>query len=338
MHPSDDAVIVEAFDALLRRLQPTDREARQVRRAARIVRKALKYRLGQSISRIIPFGSFAKKTGIRGRSDVDMLFVITPDQLFKPGEDAASSFVLLRRFRQALAKRFWSTRMRRDGQAISLRFRTGSAFDIVPAVLMRRHGVTNIYHIPDGRGGWFPTAPTAEHTRFRRANDRSRGKLGRTLQLLKLWRSCRSKPVPLRSYYVELLLSKSGIANGARSYAHLLSRSFRLLNQRQGKALRDPATRVPMTPMFGKRTNAQKIRTTLRNTHKQAAEAIRMARTGRTNDALKLWQKIFNGRFLTEFPSTRPEIKPGRPKEKSRIGTSRSKLNDRRVSKDPRGI
>jgi hypothetical protein len=300
-----DGRVGEGFDVLLAQLRPTKRESQRTRRAVKIVRRALQRRLGATITRIIPFGSIVKGTGIRGCSDVDMLFVVGPEAWHGTAA-SLSSTALLRRFRHAVARRFWSTRVRRDGQAIAVRFSSGVSFDIVPAILVGRYGVTNIYHIPDGAGGWITTAPTAELARFKRANRKSRGKLARTLQLLKHWRCCRAKAVPIRSYYVELLLTVTGLANGARRYSQVLARSFGLLARRQGQALRDPATRVPMTSMIESRGSADTAHAALLRARERALTAVKLERRGDIAGALRQWQLIFNDTFPVPEEDARP--------------------------------
>jgi len=272
----------------------------KARRKIKHVREAVSRNLGMPVSRVIHIGSYTKKTGIAGHSDVDLLFVIAP-QLLRRGSAEITSTALLERFRRAIAVTNPLTSIGRDRQAVTVQFaRTGVSLDIVPAIEDGKIGIANAYRIPDGSGNWFRVAPLAELRRFKRANAWSQKKLLRTVQLLKLWKSSRQSPIQLRSYYIELLLTTTGIANGARSYSEILRDAFQQLYRRGPTALRDPDGRVGSTNPIPPRASAGRVMGSLKRARDRAARARAFEHSGDMQRAALQWRIVFNGKF----PST----------------------------------
>jgi hypothetical protein len=203
----------------------------------------IKTRLNKSfkLRKFIIVGSHSRGSAIRSYSDLDCFAVVSRDDA-RWGGTYTSSYAVLDRLRCELASRFPQTPVSRDQQAVVVRFAAGDyPVDVVPAFFWAT-GPDNwpVYQIPNGEGEWMETGPGIHGKFIRDAGERSRGKLHRTVQLLKFWRECRTPRVPLSSFHLELLLADHHICEGAKSYSQCLTEAFQLLAQRECRAYRDP--------------------------------------------------------------------------------------------------
>lgn len=233
MHPN---LALRRFAA---RLEPVPPEVDAARNHFRTIRS----RLTQSfqMSRVVQIGSHARGTAIRHFSDVDILVVLRRREA-RWGGRIVTPTTFITRVCEDLRSRYTATAIRRDGQAVVLNFRGGRhAVDVVPAIYGRFEEGRPIYVIPGGSDNWIDTSPERYKRIFQRANVASGGKLRRVSQLIRAWRFGRTPPFSLSSFYVDMLLATSGVAEGARSYGECLSLFFDELVRREARALRDPA-------------------------------------------------------------------------------------------------
>lgn len=96
--------VASAFSSVIKDLQPSDREFCHARRASTALRVTLKRHLSIGILEEVRFGSQTKRTGIRGQTDVDMLFVLDPRGVTRNGTLVSSARVL-DRVSRAIARR-----------------------------------------------------------------------------------------------------------------------------------------------------------------------------------------------------------------------------------------
>lgn len=286
-----------AFNKLISHLQPTSVGINK----AKLHSQSIKTRLKNSFSMNshIFMGSTARQTAIKGYSDVDLLAAIPRDYL-KWGDDWISSDTFIRNIRNDLNERFHSTDVRRDKQAVVIGFGGGSeSVDVVPGVFhsfKTTHKVP-IFLIPDGGGGWLETAPAAHNNYIKAEIVRSVGKLGRTIQLMKHWRNCRSSSIPLSSIHLELLLASSGICVGAKGYARCLFEVFQLLDNRKCRGLHDPTNLAGV--LYAVRTEAEGERLINAVEHALAHSGRALIAEGNKDwrEAVRQWNIVFNGGF-----------------------------------------
>lgn len=289
--------VAVSFQRLILRIQPHARAVAAARGQIASVRASVVRHLRAPIRRFINLGSYQKGTEIRGRSDVDLLFVISPEHVSWGGGHITST-ALLERFRRAISATYPTTSIGRDGQSVTVRFaQTGVDLDIVPAVEAGKVKNVNLYSIPDGSGGWMNVAPLAELRRFKLADGGSGGKLRRAVQLLKWWKHSRADEVRIRSYYVELVLTVAGIANGPKPYSHILLDSLGVLADRGAAGMRDPDGRVGVTAAVPARASADRVVESLRRARDYAAEAVWYEEQGSMERAVTRWRVFFNGKF-----------------------------------------
>jgi hypothetical protein len=204
---------------------------------------------------------------------------------------------MLSHVRSALSGRLINTPVRRDGSCVVIDF-SRDTVDVVPAFYKGQHQSNwPLYSIPGRSGDWIETSP-AYQAKFISDRDREAGgKLRGLATLMKLWRHCRTPSIDLSSFFLEMLLAETRLANGPRTYPALVAELLALLVQRGGRSLRDPTgTHGPIdmskTDFQRQRTNAA-IEASLMH----ARRAVQAANSyGGTAEAQRQWRLVFNDR------------------------------------------
>lgn len=284
------------FQKLLMGIKPLPSELLKARSHA----AATKARLESSfkLRKFIIVGSHARGSAIRSYSDLDCFAVVSRDEA-RWGGAYTSSYAVLDRLRGELASRFPQTPVSRDQQAVVIRFASGGyPVDVVPAFFWGTgQGNWPIFQIPNGEGGWMETSPEIHGRFIRDAGEKSRGKLPRTVQILKFWRECRTPRVPLSSFHLELLLADCAICEGAKSYSRCVTEAFQLLAQRGCRAYHDP---MKISGNVGAVNSEFQRDVALRSvvySRDHAKAALCAESLGDHCEAQRQWQIVFNGNF-----------------------------------------
>jgi predicted nucleotidyltransferase len=290
-HPS----VSFRFRRLVEHIAPQAHELERVERNIAGIRSRLHTSFG--VVRAVVVGSHRKGTAIRLHSDVDLFVVLRRDQV-RWGAGEVSSTTLLRRVRDDLQARYRSTAVRRDEVATVVGFGAGTfSVDVVPAIFESFRG-RPIFKIPDGRGGWTPTAPDAQRDWFRAAHEASGRRLIPVVRMLKWWSCARGTTASLRSLYLETLLGRENIVGGPWSHAAALGRAFAHLSRTGCPSLSDPIGVSPKalaptatTGQYGDLLEA------LRSATQRSAAAFKAEETGDWREAIRQWSIIFNHEF-----------------------------------------
>ena len=208
------------------------------------------------------------------------------------------SETVLSNLRQDLHDRYWSSELGKDGQAIVIEFgEGGQPVDIVPSVFAGlRRGVA-IYLMPDGERGWIQTSPYNHNRYIDSADHRSGGKLKSIAKMFKYWRWSRSPQVPLNSFHVELLLAVEDVCAGVKTYGHCLAQLFRVLSNRQCRALQDPLAISGWIKASNTELQRERSQASVTDSSLHAARALDAEYVGDTIEALRQWDIVFNGFF-----------------------------------------
>jgi hypothetical protein len=176
---------------------------------------------------------------------------------FMWGDKLISSDTILGRLVADLKDRFPRTQVRRDKLAAAIDFGGSKlSLDVVPAIFKSFHLARPVYLIPNGKGGWLETSPATHDRYFAKEQARSGNKLRRVSQLLKWWRHGRQQPIPISSFYVDMILASQQMCGGVKSYATCLLEFFQFLDHHKCPSLIDPcgvAGRITATPTFAQR-------------------------------------------------------------------------------------
>lgn len=143
-------------------------------------------------------GSIPKFTALRQAADLDVMVVLH----YGKHVEGRSPTQLLATVREALAD--YTTSVRRNGQAVTLRFQTWPSVDIVPVAKNVTNGILNYYIVPDAtRGGWIPSRPWALSTAIEAKATECGPNFRRVVKMVKHWNSRNGEL--LSSYHIEVL-------------------------------------------------------------------------------------------------------------------------------------
>lgn len=285
-----------SFAELLACIQPSDAELAKAESHAKSVEAAL--RDAFSVNKLLTVGSHFRRTAVRASSDVDYFAVVARDDV-RWGDEYTSSETVLKNVRTTLQEKFKKTGIRKDLQAVVVRYDDGEdPVDVVPAVFL---GMTSNgrprYRMPDGKGGWLETSPEGHSKYICEADTRSGRKLRGTAQLLKYWRDCRSSAVPLQSFHLELLLATSGVCRVGMSFAECMVAALERLHVTQCQPVVDPlgiSGHVAACSTEAKRTAAFAA---VESALVVATDAVAAERAGDLPAARGAWSRFFNGAF-----------------------------------------
>jgi hypothetical protein len=290
--------VSEGFTELLSWIEPNPREVNARTTHRRSIDQALDAAF-KNFNRLETIGSHTRETAIRYHSDVDYLSVLGREDVMYGGSVVRSTTVLAK-VRKVLADRFKNTEIRSDGPSVVVKFQGGEgAVDVVPGVwngTTRQDGYP-VFAIPDGNDGWLNTSPQ-RHNKYLGEKEQSSGhKFSRVIRLLKAWKYARIPNVPFLSFHVELLLAAEGTCEGIKSYAACLRDAFRLLRDREGRALNDPLGISGRIPIVYTDAQARNLVNHAAHAAEHADEAIWADSVGKVDEAFRQWRIVFNGAF-----------------------------------------
>lgn len=155
-----------------------------------------------------PTGSLVRNTGLKNSSDADVMIVLhyskhienkTPKQLLESVQNALSDYD--------------ARVIKKNGQAVTLYFKTWPNVDIVPAKRVTV-GLLHQLQIPDANTGrWIKTAPKIHDTRMAGIPLRRR----RLVRMVKCWNKAHSSY--FLSYHIEKVALEITVANDIGGWA-----------------------------------------------------------------------------------------------------------------------
>ena len=292
--------VSERFQRFLAAIQPTDGElAAADRRVERI-----KHRLARDfdVRRFLLVGSHWKATAVRKFSDVDLFVVVSRDEAQKWSPDGRSS-TLVTRVRTSVARSYPQTTIRRDRQAVVVRFEQGQhGIDIVPAVFetFEESSRSPLYLIPDGAGAWIRTAPDLQKRYLEEEQARSGRKLKSLVQMLKWWGGSRASTSSFTSLYFEHFVASARIPVGY-TYQQALAELLAMLCDGRGGPVPDPLQISEAFRPTRTRLQEKALLAAAKASAARADRAVVAESRGRWVAATQPWASVFNG----SFPSRR---------------------------------
>lgn len=282
--------------ALASRIQPQDGELRAARGHVMSVRARLTKSF--AVSGAQRMGSHARETAVRRYSDLDFMVVLRKEEFFW-GDRMVSSDTVLHRILEDLKERFPQTTVRRDILAASMGFgSTGQSLDIVPAKFLEFSDSRPVYLIPDGDGGLLRTSPATHDRRFQQEQMRSGNKLRKISQLLKWWKHARETPLPIRSFYIDMLLCSSGVGSGVgKTYGACLKDYFEHLVATECRAVLDPCGIAGRIAANDTHAQHEILNRAALYAHQHAHAAIAAEQRRDFPEANRQWDLVFNGSY-----------------------------------------
>lgn len=248
-----------------------------------------------NVKSFIVGGSYARKTYIRGASDVDLFVVFSRDDM-RWGDGYVSSTTALERVRRELEGRFWSSAIYKDKNAIGVDF-TKCRIEVVPAFF---YGLDSNkrgqYAMPDGNGGWMLANPLLHNAYLRNADISSGGRLFRVARLMKVWCECRTPKTPISSFHIEMLLANEGICQGIKTYSSCIRDALRSMALRNCRAIRDPLGFSGNIPCTKTELQREKALDAVLYSRDHAVYACNQELIN-PSEAWRQWNIVFNGTF-----------------------------------------
>jgi hypothetical protein len=281
----------EGFSEFLKRLTPTQAQRTAGAAHRETVKKALSSRL--AVSTFFETGSFTHGTGVRNRSDIDVLVSLTGG---RPG----ASYTALSWVKNALEARFPHTPISIRRPAVVVRFGGGyETWEVIPGFMTSRGGPNvYVYDIPSAvtNGAWIDSAPRTHLAYVNEANRKpSEGNAKALARLIKAWKYYCN--VPVSSFYLEMRCAEHVKTETVYSHVWDVWQVLNKLNNHQLAGMNDPkhATgRIYACSSEAKKTDAL---SKLRTATSRAQKALNAYRDGKVDEAFRYLDLLFGGQF-----------------------------------------
>lgn len=237
-------------------------------------------------------GSYVKNTQIKPRTDIDIFVVLDSSYWTDQGLDTPRKvFILLLR---NLRKTYPSSKIRSDGQAITVQQSSGFKIDVIPAYAT----TSNTYIIPNQHGQtWIPCNPKNHIKYLTDWNQALSGKLKPLIKMVKCWSKVHE--VPAKSFHIELLvveafksLTPEAIKEVCSSYPRAITHIFQ-----QACILIDDPFYDEVNERVDLYLDKGTLRTIIWRKLQVAAEystrAWHLQKLGRESAANSVWRKLF---------------------------------------------
>jgi hypothetical protein len=256
-------------------------------------------------------GSYARETSIGAIKDVDILIFVHKDYLIgKPSVVLTTLARVLKELPEALGTT-GEVELRNQRRSIHVCFADRDFhLDIVPVVMP--NGIDEALRVPDREWQeWCDTHPLGYQTWLSALNAQHRDKVVPLIKLMKHWKECHFVYKRPKSYWLECLvvrhISKGWVATDDLSYAELFTKLLASIYTRFEEQYEDPDAKPPRIPdpMLGnnvafnwQRSHFEGFMARVKESRNWAQRALALD-DEHVEDAVALWQKVFEGTFPT---------------------------------------
>ncbi|MER1597449.1 SMODS domain-containing nucleotidyltransferase [Enterobacter hormaechei] len=172
------------FKALLNNIK-IDNAGQISKRYGRITKALNQYFYGtdSKLTNSLQVGSYGRYTGVRGISDLDMLYIL-PENEWTRFRDNQS--YLLQVVKKEIKKAYKNTDIRGDGQVVVVKF-NNQVVEVLPVF----NNADGTFRYPDTNNGgsWKECNPRDEMLFFRELNEARKGHLRRLAKMIRAWRA-----------------------------------------------------------------------------------------------------------------------------------------------------
>lgn len=292
--------VISAMDAFLANIQPTSNQISEASTSHNALRKYLRESL--TVSTDFLTGSYSRNTMIRQSRDIDLFLVL--DSSYYSGrtgwigyrDRANGPANLLDYLKQLLQKKYTSTEIGRDGQAVRVEF-SHVHIDVVPAFKLTSGG----YYIPNTpTNSWLTSDPGKHNDAITTGNQNGkiRGRLVPLAKMVKYWNH--SHNYGRKGFFLEMLARDIFQYWSASSYADAVYTYFStgLDYITKSYAVTDPGTGKDLMGEYmltqTRKDSAISNFTTARDL---AVAAINANNSGDNKTAIEKWQRLFGAEF-----------------------------------------
>lgn len=271
-------------------------------------------------SKIITFGSFARKTKIKPLDDIDLLICISAEgatynelstdniiientknnsqlsQLLENNE--INSRKVIEKFKSCVSgiDQYSSSSIKRDHEALTLDLKTYDwKFDIVPCFFTAPEiDGRQYYLIPNGNGRWKKTNPIIDQNNVSSINQKHGGKILNIIRLIKYWNKYQ-KVRKIQSYLLENIIiayyyNKESIDDIKYEFKNIMH-CFQVLPQ----IIHDP--QGIHNEYFIEYVDIFSIGQRAKMDYDHALYALNLEENGDIEEAINEWKKVFGKNF-----------------------------------------
>lgn len=237
-----------------------------------------------------PSGSIPRYTAVRGYADLDVIVVLHYGKHIKGKKPSE----VLKEVRDCLAQ--YRTNVRRNGQAVTLYFKTWPNVDIVP-VSRRVNDSGNVvyYSIPDmNEEEWIRSKPRRHSAAMSKKNESCGPNFKRIVKMIKWWNHQHSSL--LQSYHIEVMALKAFNYGKLSDYSWDVYKYFDTAYDLAGSSLWHEEAFADDYLDFSTR---EKVITRLKTARDKASDAWYLT-YGNNNEhekAIHIWRQIFGSKF-----------------------------------------
>lgn len=291
--------VQDAFIKFRSKLELTDQESKDASKRQKEIRAVMDKEF--DIERDFLTGSYARWTKIKPLKDVDIFCVFGDDE--RHYRDKKPS-VILADVEKALVKEYGRSNVSRQRRSCTVQFgvtedengETGGkvvSFDVVPAFTL-----DDYYEIPDTAttSGWTKTDPTIHADKAVAAQRAYSDQWKFIVRMMKAWNREHGKPIK-PSFLIEVIALDILYPPYGGTFSREMQQFFATLADRIHEEWADPAGLGPNVSDSMDATMRANARVALLTAEKQAAEAIRLERTGSNERALRTWRSMFGKLF-----------------------------------------
>lgn len=291
--------VQDAFKKFRSRLELTDKEQQDASSRQQDIRRVMKGSF--SVDHDFLTGSYARYTKTKPLKDVDIFCVLGSDERHYKEK---SPSVLLADVEKALADEYGSSNVGRQRRSVTVDFgiRVNDdgdtdgkvmSFDVVPAFDETRH-----YEIPDTAttAGWTKTDPKVHADLAVSAQEAYSREWKGLVRMMKSWNREHGKPIK-PGFLIEVMALDVLFPPWGGTYSREMQAFFHTMADRISEDWPDPAG---LGPHVSDRMTSQmrlEARRQLLEAERQAAQAIRLEREGKTGETLRTWRGLFGKLF-----------------------------------------
>lgn len=283
----------EGFAVFLSRLVPLDSEHNTAASHKSSVRSCLEKTFG--CYQFFETGSFGHGTGVRHYSDTDYFAVCRTAKLKRNSADT------LREVKTALQSTFWNTsgiEVRTPAVRIPFGKYKSENLEVTPCdyqgLIETPLGKKATYDIPAYDCSWMQSSPEAHNAYVKQQDERLSGKLKPLIQLVKAWKFYNN--VPIRSFYLELRVTKYAEGEKFIIYDMDMKRIMKLLNDNELASIRDPMGISGFIDASSTDVKKQDALSKLSTGLSRAEKAVEQ-RDKDLDKCFSSWDLFFDGRF-----------------------------------------
>lgn len=246
-------------------------------------------------------GSYIRWTKSKPLKDVDIFCVLGDEERHYRNKKPIE---LLNAVEKALADKYGSSNVSKQRRSCTVNFgvaedengKTGDkvmSFDVVPAFTLNDY-----YEIPDTAtvSGWTKTNPTIHYDKAVAAQKAYSNEWKGLIRMMKAWNRTQGKPIK-PSFLIEVMALEVLYPPYGGSYSREMQQFFATLADRIQEEWPDPAGLGPNVSDSMDAATRSDARAALLAAEKQAAEALRLERTGSNEKALRTWKAMFGKTF-----------------------------------------